>query len=640
MSAFPADTYTGQDIAAALGVTPRAVRKRATLESWAFADGKARRYLAESLPLDVRRALVAGLAAKAAQDSEAAFCADKRAHIEAAWCAYQSAKGWRKRIAERRHDALLALAALLADGVSLREARSRVAIQLEAEGVTGGVSSLKRWGRAVREVPRAYWLAFLLPEEKGRPQGVEIHPQAWAAFKRDWLRLEQPAAESCYRRLQRIAAQHPEWLPLPSLKTLGRRIQGELPAGARVLAREGVEALMRMGPQLRRDRSLLAAMQVVNADGHRFDVAVRYPDDSTGRPLILGWQDVYSGKLLAYRIARSETADVVRLSFCDMVEKYGIPGRAHLDNGRAFAAKTNTGGVPTRYRYKVKEDDQLGVITRLGVSVHWVTPYNGKAKPIERAWRDVAGDISKRPEFAGAYLGSNPAAKPENYGSRAVPWELFLSVVADGVAEFNARVGRTGGVADGRSFDQVFAESYANTTVKRATREQLAMLLLASSVVVVNRERAHVTLAGNRYWHEPLCKHMGQSVELRFDPAALHSGVHVFALSGDYICFAPCEAAIGHDNSEAARNEIRRQREWLKRHREFLKADQARNAAAPSDLRDIPVPDLPTPAATALLIPLRRPAASDGGIFPSDAAPVDFDPVFLDRMRELRRNGP
>src|SRR5690606_4243854 len=183
-----------------------------------------------------------------------------------------------------------------------------------------------------------------LPEPKGRPPRTAIEPEAWELFKSDYLRLEQPDAAACYRRLQRIAAVRPSWAPLPSLDTFERRIAG-IAHPVRVLTREGEGALMRTRPAQQRDRSGMAAMERVNADGHMFDVAVRFPDGSIGRPVIVGWQDIASGKILGWRLGRMETSELVRLSFADTVRQYGIPAHAHLDNGRAFASKKLTGGM-------------------------------------------------------------------------------------------------------------------------------------------------------------------------------------------------------------------------------------------------------------------------------------------------------
>jgi hypothetical protein len=44
----------------------------------------------------------------------------------------------------------------------------------------------------------------------------------------------------------------------------------------------------------------------------------------------------------------------------------------------------------------------------------------------------------------------------------------FEQIVERGIAQHNARTGRRGGVCNGRSFDQVFAESYANGVIGKA----------------------------------------------------------------------------------------------------------------------------------------------------------------------------
>lgn len=634
------------ELAAALGVQRRWAEKRAAREAWPFTEdgargGKRRAYRFDGLPSDVQLAILARRAreAKARADAEAAKCPDRTTRIADAWELFQHAPGWRKKIAERRQEALFEVANLRAQGLSLRNARERVTARLKAQGMPGGSDgALKRWGRLVKGLPRPHWLAFLMPDEKGHRELARIHPDAWAAFKLDWLRLEQPTAESCYRRLQRLAGVHTEWNPLPDRKTFERRIQREVSTPQRILAREGEEALARIGPKIERDRSDLQAMQAVNADGHMFDVAVQFPDGSTGRPVIVGWQDIASGKVLSYRIGRSETADLVRLSFCDMVRKYGIPKCAHLDNGRAFASKKNTGGVPTRYRYKVREEDPQGVITRLGVAVHWVQPYNGKAKPIERAWRDFAEDISKRPEFAGAYLGNNPTAKPENYGSRAVPLDEFLRVVADGIAEHNARTGRRSKVCDGRSFDAVFAASYAEATITKASAAQLSMLLLASDVVMVNRRTGDVTMAGNRYWSESLCAYMGQRVELRFDPEALQADVHAFELGGQYIDAVPCTFALGYETSDEARAAVRAQRAWLKANKELRRTEKERDAArSPRSLPPLSEPEPPRAAVVALHVP-KRERSTVPAPAPADEGPSEFEKMFAKMQEERARN--
>lgn len=638
-----------QDIAAAMGVHHTTIFRRAKREAWPYIEapctgGKQRLYALTTLPADVRDALLtheAERAKAAAVDKPAKRSTDPEteALIQAKWAEYRAALGWRKEVAELRMDALMDIERQRRKADSLSKALKAVAERLASdERRRVSVPTLWRWRGMVTGIPRAHWLPFLLPAERTGKARADIHPAAFDAFKRDYLRLEQPAAKACYRRLLRHAGSNPAWGELPSLDTIMRRLEEEVPAVQIVLRREGVEAAERLGPKIERDRSGMYAMQAVNADGHVFDVAVRYPDGSVGRPVILGWQDMYSGKLLSYRIGKTETSDLVRLSYCDMVRKYGVPEAAHLDNGRAFASKKNTGGMPTRYRYKVKPEDPQGVITRMGTEVHWVTPYRGQAKPIERAWRDIAGDLSKRPEFEGAYMGNNPNSKPENYGSRAVAWDDFLRVVADGVAEFNARPGRRSAVCNGRSVDAAFAESYARAAIKKASSEQLAMMLLASDTVTVCARTANVTLAGNRYWSEALPEYMGRRIEVRFDPDALHAGVHAFAPDGRYIGEVPCIAAIGYQNSDKLREARKAQAAWLKAHKALRKAEQAREAAHQiEDMPPIAEPEPPAAGVVKLHIPKRRAAANAATPHAQEAGPTKSDAIFIDMMRRRAR---
>lgn len=501
--------------------------------------------------------------------------------IASIWQRFERVKQPLKDTAGRRLKALHAVESLVHGGTSLMQAREIVAAQLQRENMPAASAvSIARWQDLVRDAHRSDWLALLVPQYTGRTATASIPPAAWELFKADWLRVEAPSAESCYARLQRIATANPDWPALPSLRTFMRRIERELPRGVRVLARQGEEALMRTYPAQERDRSVFAALDGVNADGHVWDVAVRFPDGTIGRPVIVGWQDLASGKLLAWRMDQTESSDLVRLAFADMVTRYGIPRACWLDNGRAFASKFLTGGTPNRYRFKVRAEDPVGIITGLGVHVHWVTPYQGQAKPIERAWRDFCDSIAKHPAFAGAWMGNNVLAKPENYGSRAIEWATFAAVVDDEIAAHNARVGRRAKVCGGRSFDETFSASYAHASIRKATSDQLRMLLLAADAVTASAQDGSVRVAGNRYWCEALSGHAGRKVVLRFDPMALHTAVHCYALDGAYIGEAECIASVGFADTNASREHARAKQQYRRANKLVLDAERRMDAAS------------------------------------------------------------
>lgn len=592
--------YSAADLSGIPGLpgTERGIHKAAERESWnrrPRTRGKGWEYAFSSLPAATQAALLLRERPQRAVASAATSTARSAEQIASMWRRYEAVKTPMKEEAQRRLNALHAVQSLVARGLPLMQARALVADQLQRQGVRGAsAASIARWQVAVDGAAPCDWLALLVPHYTGRTATAEIEPEAWELFKADYLRLEKPTAASCYDRLQRIAAVR-GWT-LPSLKTFSRRVERELPRIVRVLARDGEDALMRTYPAQERDRSMLEALYGVNSDGHRWDIRVRFPDGTVGRPCIVGWQDLYSGKLLAWRLCDQESADVVRLSFGDLVRTHGIPHNVWLDNGRAFASKWITGGTRTRYRFKVRDEDPTGMITTLvgADGIHWVTPYHGQAKPIERAWRDFCDRIAKHPAFAGAYTGNSPTAKPENYGSRAIEWAEFERVVNAEIHAHNARVGRRTTVCAGRSFDTVFAESYARIVVRRATEEQLRQLLLAADAVTADARDGSVRLAGNRYWTEALANYAGRKVVLRVDPYHLQGEAHVYALDGTFIATAPCVAAVGFADVNAAREHLRSRRQHRRAAKDMLEAERRMSAAeVAAQLPDTPAPALP-----------------------------------------------
>lgn len=604
--------YSAAELAGLPGLpgSPQNVTARAKREEWhsrpRSARGGGREYAFTALPAATQTALLLRDRPAIARKPKPAWSDERIASI---WQRYERVKQPLKDTAGARLKALHAVEALERAGHGLVEARQIVAAQLQRENLpSASVMSLSRWQKLCAGAHRSDWLALLVPQYTGRTATTAIDPAAWEIYKADWLRVEQPSAKSCYRRLQRIARVHPEWAPLPSLRTLQRRIERELPRGVRILARQGEEALMRAFPAQERDRSAFSAMDGVNADGHMWDVAVRFPDGTYGRPVIVGWQDLASGKILAWRMDQTESSDLVRLAFADMVTRYGIPRACWLDNGRAFASKFLTGGTPNRYRFKIRAEDPVGIITDLGVAVHWVTPYHGQAKPIERAWKDFCDDIAKHPAFAGAWMGNNVLAKPENYGSRAIEWDAFVAVVDSEIAAHNARVGRRAKICAGRSFDETFGASYATAAVRKASADQLRLLLLAADAVMASTTDGSVRIAGNRYWCEALSAHAGRKVVLRFDPMALHTAVHAYALDGAYIGEAECIASVGFADTNASREHARAKSQWKRANKQVLQAERRMDAAAVA--AQLPGVESPPPPETTVIAPLfgTRPA--------------------------------
>lgn len=504
---------------------------------------------------------------------------------EDAWTLYADLPDKAK---ERAKDRLAVIDAVEQLELGRTTRSAAVAIVARQKGVSA--RSIFNWLDLVVGVERTDRVAYLVPRYTGGVATAECPDEGWEILKADFLRPEGPPAFSaCFERLERVAKQR-AWR-LPSAKTLQRRMDAEVAPEVQCLAREGLEALQRHYPPQRRDRSVFAAMEAVNADGHTFDVFVRWPGEQLPvRVVMVGIQDLRSGMILSWRIDRSESAELVRLAFGDMVERYGIPQHAYLDNGRAFASKWLTGQMQHRHRFKIKAEEPRGILTMLGVTVHWVTPYHGQAKPIERAWKDLCETIARHPACAGAYTGNNPMAKPENYGNRAIPLTEFKALVDQEIRAHNARPKRRTAVCGGRqSFQQAFEESYETAPVQLATAEQRRLWLLAAENLTGNRTDGHIALMGNRYWSEEVGRLAGKPLTVRFDPQNLHESVHVYLRDGRYVGTARCIADVGFADVDAARDFARERKTYLRASKEALAAQRRMTPAQVADV----LPPLP-----------------------------------------------
>lgn len=595
-------------IADALGIAPRSVQRMAARAGWSLETGKGKGgskmlFRVDRLPQDVREKVVLRLAAQTAAQSKGepaepeprrrtARGASITADPSQLWEVYDKKSERAKRSAENRLAAIGAALALIGHGMPKVRAWKTAA---ERHGL--GVSALREWHKRVRDLPQDHWLPALCTAHAGRQAVAECSPEAWEAFKGDYLRQEAPASAACFERLQRLAGEH-GWIIPTCDKTLMRRLHREVGKAAITLAREGAEELARRYPSQVRERGVFQALDGVNADGHKFDVFVRWPDGEIGRPMMVCWQDLGTGKLLSYRVDKTENSDSVRLAFGDMIDRWGIPYNVWLDNGRAFASKWLTGGTPNRYRFKILPEDPEGTITKLvgAENIHWTTPYHGQAKPIERAFRDLAEYVARHPKFSGAYTGNKPNAKPENYGKKAIPIADFLAVLDAEIQAHNARKGRRTEACGGElSYDDAWAKSYAEAPIRKAVAAQRRLFLLAAEGVKTHRETGAISLGAdnrNRYWAEALTNHAGRRLIVRFDPDALHQPVYVYNLDNRFICEAGCILAAGFNDTQAAREHARARNQFKRAQRERLEASRRMSAADVAALHDaLPEPE-------------------------------------------------
>ena len=479
------------------------------------------------------------------------------------------------------------------------------AVALTARDMKVSAATLWAWLKLTQGVAVADRLPALAPRRKGGGVEASIDPRLTQFFNSYFLRPGPQGLEESHRRTVEYAATLGiAASDVPVCKKFTRQMRRDIPADVITLRREGVEALMKKVPPQIRTRSGLRAMQAVNIDGHKWDVFVRIParngqPERVGRVMTVMIQDLYSNKIVGWRTGETESAVLTRFAIRHMCETHGIPEEITLDNGRAFASKWISGGAKSRFRFKIREEEPLGILPLLGMKIHWAKPHHGQAKPIERMFGDLEQRVSGDPRCQGAFTGKNPTAKPEDYATRAIDLELLEALIAQAVAEYNARSGRKTENARGRSFDQTFADSLAEgAPVGRATPEHLRMLMLTAENIRTHRDTGAIALHGNSYHAPELTALAGQQVVIRFDPDNLHKEVSVSKITGEFVCVAPIRAAIGFYDQTAAKDRQRLEANFKKSTRAAAKAQNLLSAARLSDLvTEVPLSaDTPEPS--------------------------------------------
>lgn len=587
------------------------LKRLANEGNWRLRDGLARQVATSTKPAwKYHVSLLPGLAqAKLAQiaqrDATLAETREKRRALY--WKTFQAMTDEHRQVAHQRH----ALIVSVEDALAKRELLGRsMSIETTIAPILRkfGVSSSTYYDlrKKLTSVDREDWLPALAPAYAADgtvPNTAPCHEMAWAALKSDYLRSEKPTFSSCYRRVVNAAKKH-GWTPIPEERTLRRRMEAEVPRSVQILTREGRKRAEQLYPSQIRTKSHLHAMEITNTDGHKLDLFVQVPwksaEDSkyiTDRVILLGIQDIYSGKILSWRLCEAETWDVVRACVGDMIEDHGIPDHLYMDNGRAFASKMISGGAVSRNRFKKVEGEVAGLLKTLDIEPHFTKPYSGQSKPIERAWKDLAEEISKHPAMSGAYTGNKPENKPENYRQWAVPLDVLERHVAERIAEHNARTGRRSETAKGRSFDETFAESMRHpaTIVRRATEAQRSLWMLAAKVVKTRSRNGEIHFQRNVYWAPEMNEWMGKHVTVRFDPDKLHQPVKVYDADGRFICDAPCTEKAGFNEQSAAARHERNRRNLVKLTKAKAKLHKQLTPAELGELYTSDAPSKPEP---------------------------------------------
>jgi len=201
------------------------------------------------------------------------------------------------------------------------------------------------------------------------------------------------------------------------------------------------------------------------------------------------------------------------------------PRLLYIDNGKdflKFGLGTDIQLTEKQSKGRVLCDSegkpwQYSVMRALGVTVHTARGYNGKEKPIERWFRDMAGDWEKTRL---GYCGNSPATRPD-FGETWQGDVRRLETVAQAMASFDAWIAEEANRQpreDGLTRGEMWRRRPLDARPVFGDVDLFVRMLLPQRVAPLVRRTSMgggVAFAGWQYSHADLREHWGQPVLLK-----------------------------------------------------------------------------------------------------------------------------
>lgn len=383
------------------------------------------------------------------------------------------------------------------------------------------------------------------------------------------------------------------WTRFPSVKTVGRYIaylmETKRAQSAHYLAARGErEWKNRKMHKAKRDTHSLLAMEYVQGDEHTFDCWVSAKIGGrlrAVRPKLVAWIDVRTRCILGSVICVDANTGVIKQSLTKMIysERGGVPHHLHIDNGKDYTSRANTGQKRAERQMLWDEDsaEVQGFYRAVGIEM-WSRslPYQPWDKgQIERAFGTVCRLYTRRfDSYTGTLTGSKTIGKVRKdvdgmlERGELLTLDEFAADFEDWLENgYHQREHR--GLKDAGEDWTTPASCWDNAERWEKAlppREYVAMLLMPSDTALVTNQG--ITRWGTLYAHEELGRLIGQKVMIRWDADDIRC-LYVYDRDGRKVCEAQAAELLGFGErvSQAALEaHMRRQKRQLKEAREEL----------------------------------------------------------------------
>ena len=292
-------------------------------------------------------------------------------------------------------------------------------------------------------------------------------------------------------------------------------------------AREGNKALHdKVLPYITRDVSKLDVGDVIVGDGHRLSFFIKHP--YTGkpvRPMMVAYQDWKSGGFVGFEIMLEENTQCIASALRNSIINLGkVPKFVYQDNGKAFKAK-----------YFI-DNGLSGLFTNLGIQPVYAKPYNAKAKPIERLFRELQDSCEVLlPSYSGTSIIKKPAQLKRNeklhkilYKTNIPTLEQVTNFIKNWLIKYHYE--QPCPHVKGQTIGEVL-ESGKGTAVNLETLDDLMMAREIKKIY-----RNGILFLKNNYYDEALFGYK-KEVIIKYSLFNL-SSIKVYKLNGEFLCEA------------------------------------------------------------------------------------------------------
>lgn len=395
-------------------------------------------------------------------------------------------------------------------------------------------------------------LAGLVDRRGGYNKGVSTIPEkVKQAFLAYWLQEKGnrrgggPSIASCYRLTQ---FDFPDQ-QLPSISAFQRLVQ-TIPYPTKVLGREGKKAFAdKCEPYIQFDYRSICTNEIWCADNHVFDLWTKDEEGRVFRPWLVSWMDKRSRYIVGYQLLDHDpNADSALVSFAKAVKGYGVPERVLLDNGADFTVHDI-----------FNKQFALSLANEMAIAVTNATPYNAKAKLIERFFNTLEYTYCIH---LPSYFGPDPQRRPEKMKKAPEELKKYAILFSDFSEWFDKVIGQynntvhTGDGMDGKTPKQAF-EDFVVRPIKHVNPTLLSMYFKRTSrLLTVGRNGVRVPELQTYFDSEKLIPYQKKKIYVRYDTEDVRQ-VYCFTETDEFICMAD-SVSLGNLHKEVTAQNMRK----------------------------------------------------------------------------------